>query len=97
MFHREGFGDVIIGANIKRAHRVLVFRARGHHDDGQIAGFGAATKLAANLNARERWQHPIKQHDIGPRFRDTEQRFLPIRRFIHAKPLFFEVVAQQGQ
>ena len=52
MLHREGLGDVIIRADIKRAHRILVFRAGGHHDDGQIARFRAAAELAADFNAR---------------------------------------------
>jgi len=34
MFNGEGFGDVIIRADIERTHRILIFRPRSHHDDG---------------------------------------------------------------
>ena len=69
MFDGEGFGDVIIRADIQRAYCILIFRACGDHDDGQIARLSAAAQLPANFDAGKRWQHPIQQHDIRPRFR----------------------------
>ena len=97
MLHRERLGDVIIRADIKRAYRILVFRAGSHHDDGQITCFRTAADLAADLDARKRRQHPIQQQDIRPRFGHTQQRFLAICGFIHAEALLFQIVAQQGQ
>jgi hypothetical protein len=87
-------GDVVVGAGVQGTHRILVLGARGDHDHRQVAGGRTAADLAAHLDAGDHRQHPVEQHQVRLRFGDAGQRLLPVGRFVNAKPLLFQIVAQ---
>ena len=92
----EGFGDIIVRAGVERAHGVAILGARGQHDHGHVARGWLAPDLAADLDAGQRRQHPVQQHDIGLLFLDQIQRFLAVGGLGHAVALLFEIITQHG-
>ena len=93
--HREGLGQIVVGAGIQAADAVGFLAARRQHDDGDVAGFLASAQAAADLDAGKLRQHPVQHHQIGLFLGRDQQRLLAIARFQHPIALALQIVAQQ--
>ena len=57
----EGFGDVVVGADSETEDCIEFGITSGEHDD---VGVGESPQLPAHLNAVERGQAEVKDHDV---------------------------------
>ena len=89
---RERLGDVVIGAAVETHDLVLLFSARGQHDDRHFLGLLVALQRARQLEAAHVRQHPVDQHQIGALIGNAGARRAHIGRFAH-----FEAAAAQSE
>ena len=59
--HLKGLGDVIVSAGLQADHDVDGVRAGRQHDDGHAA---VLADLPTHLEAVERRQHDVEEHDV---------------------------------
>ena len=63
-FAREGFRDVVVGAEFKAAHDVAVLALRGEDDDAHVREFGVRAHAAAEREAVKPRQHEVQQNEL---------------------------------
>ncbi len=94
--HREGLGEIIVGAGIQPADAVGFLAPRRQHQDRHIAGFLARTQAAADFDARQLRHHPVQDHQVGLFFGGDQQRLLAVAGFHNSIAFALQIVAQQG-
>ena len=80
---RERLGDVVVGAALEAADLVLLLGSGGEHDDRNLLRVLRALQRAGQLEAAHVGQHPIDQHQIGPRVGDAGARLAAILGLVH--------------
>jgi len=88
----EGFGHVIIGAELEAGDPVCFLGASGQHDDRNIA---RAPDGARDVEAVGLRKGQVEDHEVGPASREFSERGRAGRRGHHLEPGPLQVVAYQ--
>ncbi len=75
---REGLGDVVIRAALEAGDLVGLLRARGQHDDRDVARILVAPQLPGQLQPAGVRQHPVEQDEVRPPVADARPRRLAV-------------------
>ena len=63
----ERLGDVVVGAGLERGDLVLLLGARRQQHDRDVLGALVGAQPPREGQARDARQHPVEQHEVGPR------------------------------
>jgi hypothetical protein len=75
--HREGLGDVVVGADLQPADLVGLASLRGQHDDRHLA---AGAELAADFDAVQLGQHQVEDDQVEAPLLEAPQRLPAVQR-----------------
>ena len=95
--HREGLGQIVVGAGVEAADAIAFLATRGQHDDRHVAGLGLAADATADLDPRQFGQHPVQQNQIGQTLLDLQHPLFAIGGDHDAIAFLFKVVGQEGR
>ena len=91
----EGFGDVVVGAQLEAEHAIHLGRLRGQHDDWKTLRRLGHPELAADLEAVGAGQHEVEHDERRALLRDLREGGLARLRFAHGVAVLLEVEANE--
>ena len=91
----EGFGHVIVGADIQTTHLVAFFTARGQHDDGNALAVLVGLQAACEFDAAHARKHPVEDDQVRLHFAHQLLRLLHAERADRVVPGLGQVEGQQ--
>ena len=90
--HREGLGDVVVGAHLEAGDLVDLVPLRGEHDDRHLA---AGAKAPADLDPVELREHDVEDDEVEPLLGEAVEGLLPVHGADHLIPLLAERVGEK--
>ena len=90
--HREGLGDVVVGADLEPGDLVGLAAFRGQHDDRHLA---ARAQLAADLDPVELGQHQVEDDEVEARLVEALERFAAVVGAGHVVAVLAQRIAEQ--
>jgi hypothetical protein len=90
--HAIGLNNIVISTCGEANQLIHFFRFSGEHQDTSRAGAGIFSKLAANFDPIDAWQHEIKNHDVRLLLPSLFKRFAAIKRAKRVKSFFLQIV-----
>ena len=95
LLRRERLGEVVVGAGLEAGDLVLLHRARGEHQDRQVARALVGAQAPREGEARFPRQHPVEDQHVGQRGADRGFGLLGARGAQHAVAAVLEVDRDQ--
>ena len=90
------FRHIVVRADRQPFDFVGFLAARGQHDDRHAAQIVVVAHQLADIDAADPRQHPVQQNQRRTPDFDRVERLCPVGDGFGFKPLFFQIVAQQG-
>ena len=90
--HREGLGDVVVGAQLQAEHLVDLLGLGGEHDDRHGA---ARADLAADVEAVELGQHHVEHDEVEAVLAQPVERLAAVERGDDVVALLAQRVGEQ--
>ena len=91
----ERLGDVVVGPELEPRDALLLFGARGDHDDRHGAGLRVGPQGAADVAPVEPWEHDVQEKQIRRVFADSGHDSRPRQHDADLEPGLPQSVAEQ--